>query len=70
VAIAWTLRQGGHVVPIPGTKRLRYLDENAAAASLELGPDDLAALDALPPASGARYGATAASRASTSPRTA
>ena len=55
VAIAWTLAQGDHVVPIPGTKRLRYLEENAAAASLALEPADLAALDSLPEASGARY---------------
>jgi aryl-alcohol dehydrogenase-like predicted oxidoreductase len=55
VALAWTLAQGEHVVPIPGTKRLAYLEENAAAAGLSLTPEDLAALDALPVAAGARY---------------
>ncbi len=55
VAIAWTLAQGDHVIPIPGTKRLRYLEENAAAAAITLRADDLATLDALPEPSGARY---------------
>ncbi|HET7013623.1 MAG TPA: aldo/keto reductase [Streptosporangiaceae bacterium] len=55
VAIAWTLAQGEHVLPIPGTKRLNYLEENIAAASLSLSEADLAALDAAPPAMGARY---------------
>jgi aryl-alcohol dehydrogenase-like predicted oxidoreductase len=55
VAIAWTLAQGQHVLPIPGTKRLNYLEENIAAASLPLTEADLAALDAAPPAIGDRY---------------
>jgi len=55
VAIAWTLAQGRQVVPIPGTKKLRYLEENAAAAALTLTPQDLADLDALPTPVGARY---------------
>lgn len=55
VAIAWVLAQGGHVVPIPGTKKLRYLEENAAAAGVRLGADDLAELDELPEPVGARY---------------
>jgi aryl-alcohol dehydrogenase-like predicted oxidoreductase len=55
VAIAWVLAQGDHVVPIPGTKRLAYLEENVAAAGVRLGPGDLAELDALPEAAGARY---------------
>jgi aryl-alcohol dehydrogenase-like predicted oxidoreductase len=55
VAIAWTLAQGSHVVPIPGTKRLRYLEENVAAARLLLGAEHLAALDAMPEPSGPRY---------------
>lgn len=55
VALAWTLAQGEHVVPIPGTKRVAYLEENAAAAHLRLGPEDHAALDALPAPVGARY---------------
>jgi aryl-alcohol dehydrogenase-like predicted oxidoreductase len=55
VALAWTLAQGEHVLPIPGTKRRRYLEENLAAGDLVLSPEDLAALDALPVAEGARY---------------
>ncbi len=55
VALAWTLAQSEHVVPIPGTKRVGYLEENADAANLELSADDLAELDALPEAVGARY---------------
>ena len=55
VALAWTLAQGRHVMPIPGTKRLRYLEENLAAASVSLSSDDLAALDAMPVSSAPRY---------------
>ena len=55
VALAWVLAQGEHVVPIPGTKRLAYLEENAGAVEVELGAEDLAELDALPAASGSRY---------------
>ena len=55
VALAWVLAQGEHVVPIPGTKRLKYLEENLAAADLTLSPEDLAELDALPAAVGERY---------------
>jgi aryl-alcohol dehydrogenase-like predicted oxidoreductase len=55
VALAWVLAQGEHVVPIPGTKRLAYLEENAAAAELQLTGEDLAELDALPAPVGARY---------------
>ncbi|WP_030171712.1 aldo/keto reductase [Spirillospora albida] len=55
VAIAWTLAQGDHVIPIPGTKKSRYLRENADAASLVLTEQDLAALDAVPAAVGNRY---------------
>ena len=55
VALAWILAQGEHVVPIPGTKRIAYLEENTAAAHLEHGADDLAELDALPAAVGDRY---------------
>jgi aryl-alcohol dehydrogenase-like predicted oxidoreductase len=47
VALAWLLAQGPDVVPIPGTKRTAYLEENLAAATVELSPDDLARLDAL-----------------------
>lgn len=55
VALAWTLAQGEHVLPIPGTKRRRYLEENLGAGDLVLSPEDLADLDALPVAEGARY---------------
>ena len=56
VAIAWVLAQGDDVVPIPGTKRLRYLEENVAAADVVLDADDLAWLDAnVGPPSGERY---------------
>jgi len=55
VALAWLLAQGDHVVPIPGTKRRTRLEENAAAASLTLTPEDLAELDALPAPVGDRY---------------
>jgi aryl-alcohol dehydrogenase-like predicted oxidoreductase len=58
LALAWVLAQGDDVVPIPGTKRVRYLEENAAAADVELTEDDLRRLDeAFPPgaAQGDRY---------------
>lgn len=46
VALAWLLRQGGDVVPIPGTKRLRYLEENAGAAALALPESEWRKVDA------------------------
>lgn len=55
VALAWVLAQGDHVVPIPGTKRRRWLEENAAAADLVLEPEDLADIAALPPSVAPRY---------------
>jgi aryl-alcohol dehydrogenase-like predicted oxidoreductase len=58
LALAWVLAQGDDVVPIPGTKRVERLEENAAAADLALGDDILAELDATFPAgaaSGDRY---------------
>ncbi len=55
VALAWVLAQGDLVIPIPGTKRVSRLEENAAAADLTLTPDDLATLDALPAPTGSRY---------------
>ena len=45
LALAWVLAQGDDVVPIPGTKRRRYLEENAAAVDVVLTADDLARLD-------------------------
>ncbi len=58
LALAWVLAQGDDVVPIPGTKRRAYLDENVGALAVELGVEDLAALDAILPvgaAVGDRY---------------
>src|SRR3989440_4335266 len=56
LALAWVLAQGDDLVPIPGTKRRKYLEENAAAVDVELRDDDLARIEAeLPPAAGARY---------------
>jgi aryl-alcohol dehydrogenase-like predicted oxidoreductase len=58
LALAWVQAQGEDVVPIPGTKRRKYLEENVAAASLELTPEDLAAIAAAAPAeavAGERY---------------
>jgi aryl-alcohol dehydrogenase-like predicted oxidoreductase len=47
IALAWVLAQGDDLVPIPGTKRVPYLEENAAAAAIELSDDDLRRLDDL-----------------------
>jgi len=55
VALAWVLAQGEHVMPIPGTKRIRYLDENVAASDLVLSPIDLAELDEMPASVAPRY---------------
>jgi aryl-alcohol dehydrogenase-like predicted oxidoreductase len=56
LALAWVLAQGEDLVPIPGTKRRTYLEENAAAVDVELTADDLARIEAeLPKVSGERY---------------
>lgn len=58
VALAWLLAQGPDILPIPGTKRIKYLEDNVGAASVTLSAEDLARLDrALPPgaAAGERY---------------
>jgi aryl-alcohol dehydrogenase-like predicted oxidoreductase len=58
LAIAWVLAQGDDVVPIPGTKRRRYLEENLGALDVELTPEDLAAIEEVTPrgsVAGARY---------------
>ncbi|OSZ61006.1 oxidoreductase [Streptomyces pharetrae CZA14] len=52
VALAWTLAQGRHVIPVPGTKHERWVMENAAAARLRLSPQDLAEVAGLPGAQG------------------
>ena len=56
LALAWVLAQGDDVVPIPGTKRATYLDENLAAAGLTLTADELRQIEAVFPASGAVAG--------------
>jgi aryl-alcohol dehydrogenase-like predicted oxidoreductase len=58
LALAWVLSRGDDVVPIPGTKRRAYLEENVAAAEIELSEDDLRSLEeAFPKGStaGERY---------------
>jgi aryl-alcohol dehydrogenase-like predicted oxidoreductase len=56
LAIAWVLHRGEHVVPIPGTKRASYLEENLAAAEVELDEADVERIaGALPAAAGDRY---------------
>jgi aryl-alcohol dehydrogenase-like predicted oxidoreductase len=56
LALAWVLARGDDIVPIPGTKRRTYLEDNAAAAEVELSDDELARLDEeLPDAAGTRY---------------
>jgi aryl-alcohol dehydrogenase-like predicted oxidoreductase len=66
LAIAWVLVQGEHLVPIPGTKRRTYLEQNAAAVDVELTAEELARIDAeLPKPAGERYdeaGMTAVNR--------
>ncbi|WP_112467844.1 aldo/keto reductase [Streptomyces triticisoli] len=52
VALAWVLAQGRHVIPVPGTKRERWVTENAGAAALRLTPQDLTELSRLPAARG------------------
>jgi aryl-alcohol dehydrogenase-like predicted oxidoreductase len=53
LALAWVLAQGGDVVPIPGTKHVKYLDENAGAAEVELSDDDLRRIQQAFPAGAA-----------------
>jgi len=58
LALAWVLAQGEHIVPIPGTKRRRYLEENIAALDVTLHHSELAAIEAIFPyhaAAGGRY---------------
>ena len=59
LAFAWLLSKGDHIAPIPGTKRRRFLEENAAAAKISLDPsviDELESVFAPENVSGARYG--------------
>jgi aryl-alcohol dehydrogenase-like predicted oxidoreductase len=62
LALAWVLAQGDDIVPIPGTKRVKYLDDNLGAVKVRLTVDDLADIDAMLPAGaacGPRYNAQA-----------
>ncbi|WP_159849374.1 aldo/keto reductase [Nocardia sp. CY41] len=61
LALAWVQHRGDDVVPIPGTRRQRYLEENLAALTIELSADELAAIEAAAPpdqVAGTRYDAT------------
>jgi len=53
LALAWVLAQGDDVIPIPGTKKVRYLEENVAAVDIDLSADDLAGIDRALPAGAA-----------------
>ena len=58
IALAWVLAQGEDVIPIPGSKRRERLEENAAAADIQLTAEELSEIDALLPpgiAAGTRY---------------
>jgi aryl-alcohol dehydrogenase-like predicted oxidoreductase len=58
LALAWVLAQGEDIVPIPGTKRRKYLEENIAALEVEITPEDLSRIDEIAPkgaAAGTRY---------------
>lgn len=58
MALAWVLAQGEDIVPIPGTKRRKYLEENVAALEVKLTPEDLRRIDEIAPkgvAAGTRY---------------
>ena len=58
LALAWVLAQGEEIVPIPGTKRRKYLEENVAALEVEITPEDLTRIDEVAPkgvAAGTRY---------------
>ena len=58
VALAWVLAQAAELVPIPGTKRRKYLDENLGALDISLSTEDLIRLDAIAPrgaTAGLRY---------------
>ena len=53
LALAWVLAQGKDIVPIPGTKRVKYLDDNLGAVNVRLTADELAQIDAILPAGAA-----------------
>lgn len=56
LALAWVLAQGPDIIPIPGTRQIRYLESNVAAVDVQLSADDLAQLQAIFPATGAVAG--------------
>jgi aryl-alcohol dehydrogenase-like predicted oxidoreductase len=58
IALAWVLAQADNVIPIPGTKRIPYLEENVGAADVQLSERDLEELNAIDAAAGTRYAAT------------
>jgi aryl-alcohol dehydrogenase-like predicted oxidoreductase len=65
LALAWVLAQGDDVVPIPGTKRRTYLEQNVSALEIELSSEDLVAIDEAVPrgsVAGDRYAAEQMSR--------
>jgi aryl-alcohol dehydrogenase-like predicted oxidoreductase len=58
LALAWVLAQGDYLIPIPGTKQRKYLEENVAALEVKLSAEELQALEAIFPANataGLRY---------------
>jgi aryl-alcohol dehydrogenase-like predicted oxidoreductase len=58
LALAWVLAQGDNIIPIPGTKRVKYLEENAAAVNIDLSNDELQTIEdivARHPDVGERY---------------
>jgi aryl-alcohol dehydrogenase-like predicted oxidoreductase len=58
LALAWTVAQGDFIIPIPGTKRRKYLEENVAALEIQLSPEDLRCIEQVAPkgaVSGTRY---------------
>ena len=58
LALAWLLHRGEQVVPIPGTKRVKYLEENAGALAVSLTPEEMRRIDEIAPkgvAAGTRY---------------
>jgi aryl-alcohol dehydrogenase-like predicted oxidoreductase len=55
IALAWVLAKAPHIIPIPGTRRVRHLEDNAAASAIRLSAQDLAELNDLPEVTGTRY---------------
>jgi aryl-alcohol dehydrogenase-like predicted oxidoreductase len=64
IALAWVLAQGDDMVPIPGTKRRKYLEENVKSVGVKLTAEDIATLNAAAP-----IGATAGERYAPTPLT-